>query len=158
MFNTQRKKFTGCFLTSRVTRGKMPRFSAKYLFSQKLSEIFKFWTVASWPGLPYFDKRIWNCWNIILYWDNVIQIRVNVYKRPSNKWLLCIFLLILGSEKWVGPWPPLMKIWNGAPVPNWAPCPLNPSVSYFRIACGLLAGYRNMSSSIVNLFLLFNVQ
>ena len=49
--------------------------------------------------LVYFHKRIWNCWNIILYWDNVIQIRVNVYKRPSNKWMLWIFLLIFDSVK-----------------------------------------------------------
>ena len=46
---------------------------------------------------------------------SAIQIRVNVYKHPSNKWLLCIFLLIFYTEIWVGPWPPLMEIWNGAP-------------------------------------------
>ena len=61
--------------------------------------------VLLWIGLilVYFDKRIWNCWNIILYWDNVIQIRVNVYKRPSNKWMLWIFLLIFDSVKMATP-------------------------------------------------------
>ena len=54
--------------TSRVTRGKTPWFSAKYFFSQKLSEIFKFCKVhilAKLLGhILTFKKILFHIWEL----------------------------------------------------------------------------------------------